>query len=176
MAVPLQKTLLIGYGNPDRQDDGVAWHILVAVARKINYPLPPAWEEGFVPSPDQPEIELRFVLQLTPEMSEDLTHFDRVCFIDAHTGRVPEEVHFEQIAPEMQNSPFTHHLTPAMLVYLTQSLYSHRLDAALVSVRGYEFGFSHELSQSTRNLVSLAVEKIITWQNNYPMIGRQAVK
>lgn len=165
MADSLQKTLLIGYGNPDRQDDGVAWHILVAVARKINYPLPPMWEEGFLPSPDQPEIELRFVLQLTPEMSEDLAHFNRVCFIDAHTGRVPEEVHFEKIAPEMQSSPFTHHLTPSMLVFLTKSLFSHQVDAALVSVRGYEFGFSHELSLPTRKLVPFAVETINSWLN-----------
>ena len=28
-------TLFIGYGNPDRQDDGVAWHVLTGIANQL---------------------------------------------------------------------------------------------------------------------------------------------
>jgi hydrogenase maturation protease len=158
----LQKTLILGYGNPDRQDDGIAWHILDAVARRFNYPLPASWEEGFQPSTENPELELSFALQLVPEMAE-LISFDRVCFVDAHTGRVPEEVHFEEVSAEMQNSPFTHHMTPATLIFLSKSIFGTVPDAFLISVRGYEFGFSHSLSKKTFLLLDAAVDNLIQW-------------
>ena len=31
----MNKTLLLGYGNPDREDDGVAWHVLSRVFRAL---------------------------------------------------------------------------------------------------------------------------------------------
>jgi Ni,Fe-hydrogenase maturation factor len=31
----MNKVLIIGYGNPDREDDGVAWHILQGVAERL---------------------------------------------------------------------------------------------------------------------------------------------
>jgi hydrogenase maturation protease len=159
----LQKTLILGYGNPDRQDDGIAWHILDAVARRFTYPLPTSWEEGFQPSLENPDLELSFALQLVPEMAELVSTFDRVCFVDAHTGRVPEEVHFEELNAEMQNSPFTHHMTPATLIFLSKSIYKTAPGAFLLSVRGYEFGFSHSLSKKTSLLLGAAVDKLIQW-------------
>jgi len=159
----LQKTLIFGYGNPDRQDDGIAWHILDAVARSFNYPLPGSWEDGFQPSADHPGLELSFALQLVPEMAETISTFDRVCFVDAHTGRVPEEVHFEKVSPEIQNSPFTHHMTPATLIYLARAMYGTAPDTFLISIRGYEFGFLHSLSEKTASLLTPAVNQIIEW-------------
>jgi Ni,Fe-hydrogenase maturation factor len=159
----LQKTLILGYGNPDRQDDGIAWHILDAVARKFNYPLPDSWEEGFQPSVENPQLELSFSLQLVPEMAEVISTFNRVCFVDAHTGRVPDEVHFEEVTAEMQNSPFTHHMTPSTLIFLSKSLYRAVPAAFLLSVRGYEFGFSHLLSKKTSLLLGTAVDRLVHW-------------
>ena len=160
----MQKTLILGYGNPDRQDDGIAWHILDAVARKFNYPLPNSWEEGFQPWADHPDLELSFALQLVPEMAELISIFDRVCFVDAHTGRVPDKVHFEEVSPEIQNSPFTHHMTPATLIFLSKAMYGTTAqEAFLLSIRGYEFGFSHSLSKKTAGLLTPAVNQLIQW-------------
>ena len=105
-------TLFIGYGNPDRQDDGVAWHILAGIANQLGLVTSPSWED---PLPSTPEADLAFYLQLTPEIAEDLTAYDRVCFVDAHTGKIPQNVQMVDITPEYQTSPFTHHLTPEML-------------------------------------------------------------
>ena len=33
-------TLVIGYGNADRQDDGVGWHILKVLAERIGTSVP----------------------------------------------------------------------------------------------------------------------------------------
>ncbi len=159
----MRKTLLLGYGNPDRQDDGIAWHLLVAVAQRVKYPLPQSWEEGLQASRSHPDLELDFSLQLVPEMAEKIAGFERVCFLDAHTGRVPEEVHFEPISSQLQKSPFTHHMTPATLVYLINSLYHVQPEAALLSIRGYEFGFSHVLSPQTHLLLEPAQAVLFRW-------------
>ena len=153
-------TLFIGYGNPDRQDDGVAWHVLAGVATHLGLDPPAAWEE---PLPSTPEADFAFHLQLTPELAEDLTAYDRVCFVDAHTGKIPANVQVVDIAPEYQTSPFTHHLTPEMLLSMSRELYNQTPEAILVSVRGYEFGFETELSPFTASLVTEAVERTVGW-------------
>jgi len=153
-------TLFIGYGNPDRQDDGVAWHILKGVADQLGLETSQTWED---PLPSTPEADFAFHLQLTPELAEDLTSYDRVCFVDAHTGKIPANVQVVDVTPEYQTSPFTHHLTPEMLLSMSQELYQKTPEAILVSVRGYEFGFETELSPFTSALVTEAVERTVGW-------------
>ena len=153
-------TLFIGYGNPDRQDDGVAWHVLKGVADQLGLETSQTWED---PLPSTSEADFTFHLQLTPEMAEDLTSYDRVCFVDAHTGKIPANVQVVDVTPEYQTSPFTHHLTPEMLLSMSRELYQKSPEAILVSVRGYEFGFETELSPFTSSLVTEAVERTVGW-------------
>ncbi len=157
----MSRTLILGYGNPDREDDGAAWHILAGLARRLGRPVPEDYPEGFDESGQEPE--LIFALQLTPEMAEMLAGYERVCLIDAHTGSVPEDLHAEKIDPRFQTSPFTHHMTPQTLVSLVESLYRRRPDAVLVSVRGYQFGFGGSLSARTGALVKQAEDWIWAW-------------
>jgi hydrogenase maturation protease len=153
-------TLFIGYGNPDRQDDGVAWHVLAGIANQLGMEPSSSWED---PLPSTPEAEFAFHLQLTPELAEDLTAYDRVCFVDAHTGKIPQNVQMVDITPEYQTSPFTHHLTPEMLLSMCASMYNKTPEAILISVRGYQFGFETELSPFTESLVTEAVERSVGW-------------
>lgn len=153
-------TLFIGYGNPDRQDDGVAWHVLAGIVNQLGIKTSSLWEE---PLPSTPEADFIFQLQLTPELAQDLTAYDRVCFVDAHTGKIPTNVQMAHVAPEYQTSPFTHHLTPEMLLSMCESLFNHKPEAILVSVRGYQFGFETELSPFTKSLVNEAVARTVGW-------------
>jgi hydrogenase maturation protease len=153
-------TLFLGYGNPDRQDDGVAWHVLKGVALELGLTPPETWEDEF---PSAPEVAFRFELQLTPEMAEDIRAFDRVCFVDAHTGRIPAEVQFTPLGPGFQTSPFTHHLTPEMLLNLCLSLYGTAPKGVLLSIRGYGFGFETELTEQTARLAPDAIQRLAAW-------------
>ncbi len=153
-------TLFIGYGNPDRQDDGVAWHVLAGIVNQLGIKTSSLWEE---PLPSTPEADFIFQLQLTPELAQDLTAYDRVCFVDAHTGKIPTNVQMVHVTPEYQTSPFTHHLTPEMLLSMCESLFNHKPEAILVSVRGYQFGFETELSPFTKSLVNEAVARTVGW-------------
>ena len=154
-------TLIVGYGNTDRQDDGVAWHILLSLSERLGRSTPKDWDEGLYPTGETPD--LLFVLQLTPELAELFAGFKRICFVDAHTGAVPEELHVLEILPQYQKSPFTHHMTASTCLALTQSIYGTLPEAILLSVRGYEFGFSHDLSPRTAELVQQAVQTIMDW-------------
>jgi hydrogenase maturation protease len=161
------RILLLGYGNLDRQDDGVAWHILARVARSIGRKPSGAVEN----SPDTPQEfdltgdnpEFLFVLQLTPELAETVAGFDRVCFVDAHTGNIQKQVRFLQIDSHFQSSPFTHHLTAQSLLSLAETLYGKKPAAYLLSVRGYEFGFSQALSPAAERLALQASNELVHW-------------
>ncbi len=155
------KTLIVGYGNADRQDDGVAWHILSYVAQRLGRTVPDAPEEGFFPE-NQP-IDLWYVLQLAPEMSEDFAQYERICFVDAHTGNIAEEILLQAVESSPAASVFTHHLTPAACMALTKTIFKHSPDARLLSVRGYHFGFSRQLSPETLALVEPATNILWDW-------------
>jgi hydrogenase maturation protease len=153
--------LCLGYGNPDREDDGVAWHILSRLANRLKIPFPSTVEEfEFHPAG---KVDLFYSLQLYPEMVEMAIHYPRLCFIDAHTGAVPEEIHLEILKPAPKSSPFTHHLTPAALLNMASTIYHREPSSVLVSVRGYSFQFSQELSLKTSHLADVATEQILTW-------------
>lgn len=161
MDVTTLPTLFVGYGNIDREDDGVAWHVLAELWSRLGRQPRPDPDEGLSPGGLYPHF--LFELQLTPEIAELVAGYDRVLFVDAHTGRVPEEVHFSQVTGEYQASPFTHHMTPSTCIALSSTLYHKSPEASLVSVRGYEFGFARSLSPATAVLVPQAVEMILIW-------------
>jgi hydrogenase maturation protease len=157
------KDLILGYGNVDRQDDGVAWHVLAGLCRKLDRPVPVSYDDRF----ENPGIspDLSFELQITPELAEIIAAYDRVCFVDAHTGNVPENLHKAKVEPKYQSSPFTHHMTPDTCLSFVKTIYQRDVEGYLISVHGYEFGFSHELSIATARLTELAVEDIYIWLN-----------
>jgi len=157
----LTNSLVIGFGNLDRQDDGVAWHILASLAKRLGRNPDNSTQEDYEFGGSAPELV--FVLQLTPELSEKIAQVDQVCFVDAHTGSVPEELHAVPLTIEFQNSPFTHHMTPETCLALANALYGNAPPALLVSVRGYEFGFSRSLSTQTQALVNPAVDRVWDW-------------
>ena len=113
----LPSTLIIGFGNPDRQDDGVSWHVLTILADHfgIQKPIPP--DLDFYPAGSNPD--LLFMLQLVPELAEQVAGYNRVCFIDAHTGAVSEDIHWSEIAQPCRNVVSPH---PAGNFSLNQGL------------------------------------------------------
>lgn len=156
----MKKILFIGYGNPDREDDGVAWHILHALTLELGLPTPDSYEEEF---PQTPAVDFTFHLQLTPEMAEDIAGYEYVCFVDAHTGNIPEEVRLIDVESDFQRSPFTHHLTPQSLISICETIHKAKPEAVLLSVRGYRFLFSRTLSEQTAALVPTGVGLIRKW-------------
>jgi hydrogenase maturation protease len=158
----LANILLVGYGNLDREDDGVAWHILSHLAEKRGAVVRDL--DTFDEAPgDADGLHLLYTLQLTPELAEVVAGYDAVCFIDAHTGSYAEDVRVAHLEAGFQTSPFTHHMTPETCLALAKSLYGESPKAIVVSVRGYRFGFSRQLSQETAALALEAARRISAW-------------
>lgn len=153
--------LIIAYGNTDRQDDGVAWHVLRDLAARLGGDLPSTPQENAELALSG--VELRYMLQLTPEIADDFAGFERVVFIDAHTGAHPDDIHLEAISAHYQASPLTHHLTPASCLAIAQALHGTAPEAILVSIRGHQFGFETHLSPPTAALVPAATRAILEW-------------
>lgn len=157
----MKKTIIVGFGNADREDDGAAWHILSGLAARLGRPVPDVPEDGFFP--EDHDIDLWYVLQLTPEMSEDMARYERIVFVDTHTGNIPHEIQLQPVEGTPVSSSFTHHMTPAASLELVRKLYHGAPEAVLLSVRGYSFGFTRELSSRTAELVKQAVEMLWDW-------------
>jgi hydrogenase maturation protease len=163
----LSETLILGYGNPDRQDDGVAWHVIDGLAQVLGMPRTEEFDEEMRLGE---QADLLFQLQLTPEIAELVANYTRVCFVDAHTGAIQNDLNVEKISAQYQTSPFTHHMTPQTCLSIAENLY-HRVpqEALLISIRGYAFEFSTELSEKTQSLAKEAIQTILGW------IGQETV-
>ncbi len=110
--------VVIGYGNMLRTDDGFGWH---AAERLID-------DHRFAGA----EILQRH--QLTPELALDISTAALVVLIDATSGLPPGEFTVERVersgpAP----NTWSHHLSPATLVSLSDELYGRSADVFVVS-------------------------------------------
>jgi len=158
------KTLVFGYGNADRQDDGAGWHILRNLADRLGLSVPE--DPGESIEIEHEIVDLNFDLQIYPELAEKISHYKRICFVDAHTADIPEKISWIELSPEYEKSPLTHHMSPRTLLSISKTIYDRVPEAILVSVRGYRFEFERELSPKTAKLVEEATERIWDWIQN----------
>jgi len=155
----MPRTLIIGFGNIDRADDGVAFFVVNALRRRLGQK--PLNEDETGLEGLGAEVDSVFLSQLTPELLETLAGYQRVIFVDAHVYENVDALHCEPISPEYTPSAFTHHLTPAAFLALLKTLYHLEPAGHLVSIRGYDFDFHRDLSPETEAMVGPAVEYIL---------------
>jgi hydrogenase maturation protease len=154
------RTLVIGFGNLDRADDGVAFHVMNALRRRLGQAVLNEYDTGL----DQlgSQTDTIFLSQLVPELMEEMLDYRRVIFVDAHVHENMEDLHCAALTSDEDASlTFTHHLTPAILLALLKTLYHHELMGYIISVRGYDFDFHRSLSTETEALIAPAVQNIM---------------
>jgi hydrogenase maturation protease len=154
-------TLIIGYGNADRQDDGVGWHVIKRLAEHLGKTVPE--DPGSSIEISTTCIDLLFILQIFPELAETISHYDHVCFVDAHTAQIAEDISWTVLTPEYEKSPLTHHMSPKTVLSIAATIYDTIPEAILVSVRGFSFEFNRELSARTAALTEEAESYIWDW-------------
>ena len=137
-------TLVIGYGNALRGDDGAG--ILVA--------------ERLMERVHDPEIEILAQHQLTPELMEPISRAANVIFIDASVSGRAGKVHRIPLRPAPVCSRFTHHATPESLLAGAQALYGHTPEATLYTIPGRSFETGQELSPAVRRAVNELVASL----------------
>lgn len=148
-AAPLQpyrqlRNLVLGYGNPGRQDDGLGPAAASEIGR-MDFPNVTAHENG----------------QLVIEDAVDVAETDVVWFIDAsRTGVEPYTISY--LVPAREVSFTTHLVKPEVILALVEGYYGKSPQAYLVSIRGYEFEFADRLTLPASRNLRAAVTQIIS--------------
>ena len=155
----MSRTLVIGFGNIDRADDGVAFEVVNALRRRLGQKELSGEDTGLEELGET--VDSIFLSQLAPELMDTLVDYSRVIFADAHVYENVEDLHCGPVAPDYAPSTFTHHLTPAALLSFLKALYGAEPEARLVSIRGRDFDFHRGLSEEARSLVEPAVNHIL---------------
>jgi hydrogenase maturation protease len=129
-------TLIIGYGNPARADDGFGYRAAERVPGALA------------------------VQQLMPELMEPIARARRVIFIDASTVGAPGEICRSTLVPCRTGPIFTHHLTPEMLVGGALVLYGRAPKAEIVTVCGADWSASESLSPAVAKALETVVRRL----------------
>jgi hydrogenase maturation protease len=138
-----RRILVIGYGNPGREDDGLGPAAAAAIERL-----------------GRPGVVVRDNYQLVLEDAAEVAEADVVWFIDAtRAGREPFDV--RRLAPA-EDSSFTSHLAkPETILAIAERYYGKSPEAWLLGIRGYEFDdFRERLSERAEDNLRLAVNHI----------------
>jgi hydrogenase maturation protease len=132
--------LVLGYGNPGRFDDGLGPAFVEAVAAL-----------GI----DGVTVESDY--QLQPEAALLVAEHDVVVFVDA-AAEGPEPFSFAAVAPSVESSFTTHHLSAEGLLALARDALGARTRAYVLAIRGREFGgFGESLSAAARENLAAAL-------------------
>lgn len=135
------RTLVIGYGNVLRSDDGVGVFLAARLA-----------EEGIR------EVEVRTFHQLPVELADDLPRFRRVILVDCSSSG--PAVQIRKISPEGGRTSGSHHLGPEALAALAEKVYGASPEIYLCTVRGEDFEFGDRMTEATLRRAERAAERI----------------
>jgi hydrogenase maturation protease len=154
---PVATTLIIGWGNPGRLDDGLGPAFIAAV------------------SADAPsEVALESDYQLTMEDAAEVARYDRVLFVDAdRRGAAPFTM--RKLEPSADAASFsTHSVAPGAVLALARDLFHAAPEAWLLGIRGYEFDrFGEGLSPRAGANLARAVQFI---RRSFATTDREGVR
>lgn len=125
------RTLVVGYGNVTRSDDGVGVYVAELLERD-----------------NLPQVEVRTSQQLQVELLEDFASFERVVLIDVSLfvdeSKLTKIESFEGI-----DAATSHSLDPRLLLALAGSLNYRVPELYLCQIPGELFEFSHRITKKT---------------------------
>ncbi len=131
--------LVIGYGNPGRQDDGLGPAVAAEIER-LRWPNVTAYDN----------------YQLNIEDAIDVAEHDVVWFVDAaKTG--PEPYAVSDLAPASTIEFTSHIVSPEAILAIAHHHFGRSPRAFLLAIRGYEFEFVEELTNSASDNLSIAL-------------------
>jgi hydrogenase maturation protease len=137
------RTLLIGYGNPGRLDDGLG-PVLAEQLRSSGI-------DGLV---------VENCYQLAVEHAEQAARFDTVIFADAAIDAC-EPFQWSRVEPQTTIAFSTHHVSPQTVLGLAKSVFSSRIRGFAIAIRGYEFDdFGEQLSPRAELNLAAALQHL----------------
>jgi hydrogenase maturation protease len=136
-------TLVIGYGNDLRSDDGAGRVVADRVERL-----------------DLPGVAVRSVSQLVPELALEIAEADAVIFVDASIDAVETTAVPVSPTPAIPSAT-THYADPATLLAMSANIGPVPAEAYLVSIPVTNLDLGFDLSPTTEQGVELAVDLVV---------------
>ncbi len=137
----MQRTLIIGYGNPLRGDDGIGCRAAELLAEgggekggeQQGEETPPLQAGG---------VEVIACHQLTVELAAEIAEVDRLILMDACASGEPGTITEQALAPQQADrASLTHHVDAVGLLALAQILYGHAPTTTLFTVSSGSFDY-----------------------------------
>ena len=136
------RVLILGYGNPGRQDDGLG-------------PAASAQIEAL----GWPNVTTYDNYQLNIEDALEVADHDVVWFVDATRGG-PSPFAIEALEPAASLEFTSHLVRPEAILAMAHQYYGAAPQAFLLGIRGYEFEFIEALTPAAADNLRLAVEML----------------
>jgi hydrogenase maturation protease len=139
----MSKTLVIGYGNTLRSDDGIG-----------------VWIADRIDALHLSNVDVRTYHQLQLERVPDLIEFEQVILVDA--GLSGEPIAVRRCNPSLALPSSTdHNVSPEILQQLALELYDVSIEIHLYTVRGECFDFGSTFSPAVKDRANYALAMII---------------
>ena len=137
-------TLIYGYGNPGRQDDGLGSAFVDRIQESIGN-----------------NVQCDTNYQLNIEDAANIAEFDTVIFVDASKEDI-EDFKFTEVTPSDQVSFTMHAVSPAYVLHLCESIYKKSPKTYLLHIKGYEWEMREELTSKGKENLEKALEFLQT--------------
>ena len=149
------RTLVIGYGNLDRCDDGVGYFVVNRFRQRLGCPVLSTDESGLDGLGHA--VDAVFIRQLVPELLPEACNYDQLVFVDASVHAQEQGVVCRPIDLLAQSAALTHQLSPPTFLRMLRVLYAKEPVGFLVAIPGFCFDFQRGLSAATACQVDAAV-------------------
>ncbi|MBI4971456.1 MAG: hydrogenase maturation protease [Candidatus Omnitrophica bacterium] len=136
------KILVVGYGNSVRSDDGIGLYIAERLgALRLS------------------AVDVIVTQQLVTELVESFGLYSKIIFVDARQDG--PEIHLRKLdVSKSFEMPVSHHLGPEVLVLLAAQIYHSHPQIYICTVRGENFDYGTEISESVRQRAEEAIRRI----------------
>jgi len=144
------RVLVLGYGNPGREDDGLGPAVVGALEQRPGL-----------------DVTLDADYQLNIEDAAAMAEHDFVVFVDASVVG-PAPFGFERVRPARETAFTSHAVSPGAVAALCRESFGAVPQAWVLGVRGYSFDFAEGLTpQAQRNLekaVAFVERSLVSWR------------
>jgi hydrogenase maturation protease len=139
----MKRPVIIGYGNPLREDDGLGWRAADLLAGYLGL-----------------EAEVIQRHQLTPELAATVADGAPVLFMDAAVDIEPGTVRCDRVGVEPLDG-WSHDLAPSQLLQMTRDLYGSEPTAYLISGGVFQTGLGDQLSPLGRTCAAAMADTAV---------------
>jgi hydrogenase maturation protease len=133
------RVLILGYGNPGRQDDGLGPAAALVIEKLA-----------------LPGVKVEINYQLNIEDAAEAALFDHVIFVDADESG-PEPFSIRDVLPSAQTSFTSHLVQPGVVLGICRDCYGRSPQGHQLAIRGHEFELKEELTERGRANLEQAV-------------------